>query len=89
MTRRLAAPLLFWAGSALAQSPPPMLPGVALPALDVPADQLADACKYCSFHQTGVSLAQAEADLAYCWRFLPHGLQRKVPGVDRRRSGTP
>lgn len=90
MIRASAAFVLLWAGAAAAQPAPPMLPGVAVPSLAVPADQLADARKYFLFHQPGISLAQAEADLAFCWRFLPHGLQRKVPGfVAWRRADGP
>ncbi len=90
MIGKLVLPMLLWASAAGAQSPPPLLPGMALPSLDVPASQLADARKYFIFHQPGVSTAQAETDLAFCWRFLPHGRQRSVPGfVAWRRADGP
>ena len=71
LLRLLAAAVLATAAPALAQG---------VPALDVPAKELADARKYFLFHQPGVTPAQAEADLVACWRFLPHGRQRAVPG---------
>lgn len=54
-------------------------PGVALPALAVPDSELADERKYFVLHKPGVTVAQAEQDLSFCWQFLPRGAQRRTP----------
>ena len=40
---------------------------------------LGDARKYWVLHKPGVSVEQATADLSFCWRFVPHGVQRSSP----------
>lgn len=57
---------------------PPVEPSV--PSLAVSDDQLGDARKYFVLHKAGVSPEEAQADLTFCWRFLPHGQARSVPG---------
>src|SRR5262249_36817103 len=60
-----------------------------LPNLAVPSSQLADARKYIVFHKMGVTVEEAQADLSFCWRFLPHGSPRWVPGfVPWQQSNT-
>ncbi|MBY8822502.1 hypothetical protein [Sphingomonas colocasiae] len=60
------------------------------PVLDIPAKDLGDARKYVLFHKPGVTAAQAEADLAFCWRFLARGVQRRAPGfVPWHRADAP
>lgn len=58
-----------------------------LPDLNVPEQQLGDDRKYVLLHKTGVSVAEAEADFGFCWRFLPHGMQRRSPGFVPWRKG--
>lgn len=50
-----------------------------LPNLAIAEKQLGDARKYWLLHKAGVSQAEAEADFAFCWRFLDRGVQRSVP----------
>lgn len=78
-----------WAGLALAlltqaaapgaaQTAPPQ-PAVAVPDLAAAEKDLGDPRKYWVLHKPGVSVAQATQDLSFCWRFVPHGVQRSVP----------
>ena len=50
-----------------------------LPDLNVPEQQWGDDRKYVVFHKAGISVTEAEADFRFCWRFLPHGVQRRSP----------
>lgn len=50
-----------------------------LPDLNVPEQQWGDDRKYVILHKAGVSVTEAEADFGFCWRFLPHGVQRRSP----------
>jgi len=50
-----------------------------LPNLNVPEQEWGDDRKYVILHKTGVSVTEAEADFRFCWRFLPHGVQRRSP----------
>jgi len=52
---------------------------IALPDLAVPNGKLADPHKYFLFHKPGVTVAQAEADFGFCWRFLAQAAPRGVP----------
>lgn len=58
---------------------PPPLAQAALPNLAVSENDLADERKYFILHKPGVAIAQAEADLRFCWRYLPRGAQRTAP----------
>jgi hypothetical protein len=79
----------FWAGVALvsgssvpavAQAPAPAA-GAGLPDLTVPVGNYGDPRKYFLLHKPGVTVEQAEADLSFCWRFIPRGLvERSAPG---------
>lgn len=74
------AALLTFAGGAQLQasdSPPP--PGIGLADLVAPEQELGDERKYWVLHRPGVSIEQATADLTFCWRFVPHGVQRSTP----------
>jgi hypothetical protein len=74
-----ALALLGGAPPASAQlAPPPTGPSIA--SLAVPDNQLGDARKYFLLHKPGVSVEQAQADLSFCWRFLPHAGSKIVPG---------
>lgn len=94
MTRSII--LLGLAGSiglahpATAQTSPPAmtLPGDALPDLAVPTKELADERKYFVLHKPGVTVAQAEQDLTFCWQFLPRGAQRLAPDFIAWRSNS-
>lgn len=50
-----------------------------LPDLAVTENDLADERKYFILHKPGITPAQAEADLSFCWQFLPRGAQRQSP----------
>ncbi len=52
---------------------------LALPDLNVAEKDLGDARKYVLFHKAGVTASEAEADLGYCYGFLPHGVARRAP----------
>lgn len=77
----------FWAGVALvsggavpaAAAAPASPAGIGLPDLNVPDGKLADSRKYFLLHKPGVTVEQAEADLGFCWRFIPRGVGRSVP----------
>jgi hypothetical protein len=78
----------LWAGVALvsgssvpavAQAPAPAA-GAGLPDLTVPVGNYGDPRKYFLLHKPGVTVEQAEADLSFCWRFLPRGVERSAPG---------
>jgi hypothetical protein len=71
--------LLTSAGSALAQSSSPAAP-VAIPDLSASEKDLGDERKYWVLHKPGVSIEQATRDLTFCWQYVPHGVQRSVPG---------
>jgi hypothetical protein len=58
-----------------------------LPDLNVPEKQWGDDRKYVILHKAGVSVAEAETDFGFCWRFLPHGVQRRAPGFVPWRQG--
>jgi hypothetical protein len=47
--------------------------------LAVAEKDLADPRKFFIFHKSGVSVQEAEADLAFCSRFLANGAQRTLP----------
>lgn len=51
----------------------------AIPDLNVPANDLGDERKFFVFHQAGVSLEQARADLGFCSRYIARGQQRFLP----------
>lgn len=70
--------------SAVAQAAPA---DGALPDLAVSAKDLGDERKYFVLHRPGVSVARAEADLTFCWRFLARGAQRTAPDFVAWRSG--
>lgn len=77
----------FWAGLALvsgsggplAAQAPASPAGAGLPDLNVPEGRLGDARKYFLLHKPGVTVDRAEADLTFCWRYLPRGASRSVP----------
>lgn len=77
----------YWgllAGAALASGSSvtlaaPAPAGAGLPDLNVPDGRFGDARKYFILHKPGVTVEQAEADLSFCWRFLPRGASRSVP----------
>jgi len=71
--------LMASSGAALAQTPVPP-PAISLPDLSVATKDLGDERKYVVFHKPGITTEQAEADLGFCWRFVPHGVQRTTPG---------
>jgi hypothetical protein len=50
-----------------------------LPNLNPQDGKFGDPRKYFIFHKPGVTVEQAEADLSFCWRFLPHGMMRRAP----------
>lgn len=83
----------FWMITALSLATPVAAgaqTGDAPPALDIPAKELGDARKYVVFHKPDVTAEQAEADLAFCWRFLARGVQRRAPGfVPWRQTDAP
>ena len=59
---------------ALAQvSPPPLPPSVVVPDIAADSRALGDERKYFVFHQQNLSLAQARADLSYCFRYTQLG----------------
>jgi hypothetical protein len=47
--------------------------------LAAPEEELGDERKYWVLHKPGISLEAATADLTFCWRFVPHGVQRRTP----------
>jgi hypothetical protein len=49
-----------------------------LPDLNVAEKDLGDARKFVVFHSRDVTAEQAEADLLYCYQFLPHGVARRA-----------
>ena len=61
-------------GAVTMQSPTP--PMVSVPDIGADARRLGDERKFFIFHQQGVSLQQARADLSYCFRYILLG-----PGV--------
>ncbi len=63
----------------LAQSSPTAAP-VVVPDLSAPEKTLGDERKYWVLHKPGVTLEQATKDLQFCWQYVPHGVQRQVPG---------
>jgi hypothetical protein len=82
----LALALLTAATPGAAQTGPAE-PAIAVPDLAAAEDDLGDPRKYWVLHKPGVSIAQATQDLSFCWRFVPHGVQRSVPTfVPWRRS---
>jgi hypothetical protein len=75
---------LIGACCASAQAAPVSEP---LPNLNVPEQQWGDDRKYVILHKAGVSVMEAEADFGFCWRFLPHGVQRRSPSFVPWRQG--
>jgi hypothetical protein len=71
--RKFAIAAMLWACAASIAAEP------QIPNLNVPEKELGDARKYVVFHKAGVSAEQAEADLTFCYAFLPHGASRVAP----------
>jgi hypothetical protein len=57
----------------------PKLSDLTLADLAAPEKELGDERKYWVLHKDGVTFEQARADLAFCWQFVPHGVQRSTP----------
>lgn len=55
------------------------LSSLTLADLAAPEKELGDERKYWVMHKPGVTQEQASADLSFCWRFVPHGVQRSTP----------
>lgn len=47
--------------------------------LAAPEKELGDERKYWVLHKPGATLEEVTADLSFCWRFVPHGVQRDTP----------
>lgn len=58
-----------------------------LPDLNVAERQWGDDRKFVILHKAGVSVSEAEADFGFCYRFLPHGVQRRAPSFVPWRQG--
>ncbi|MFM5925146.1 MAG: hypothetical protein ACKOPG_13265, partial [Novosphingobium sp.] len=65
--------------AAIAQTQPAG-PIVATADLAAPEKDLGDERKYWVLHKPGISFETAQRDLQFCWRYVPHGIQRSVPG---------
>jgi hypothetical protein len=67
------AALLAGASAASAQPPPPDPATITLPDMTPTRDRrvIADGWKYFYFHKAGATYAEAYADFAECYRFLP------------------
>ena len=70
--------LALGAAPVAAQNAPPQ-PIVTVEELAAAEKDLGDPRKYWVLHKPGVSVEQASADLTFCWRFVPHGVQRSTP----------
>ena len=81
----MSATALMGACCASAQGAPTI--SEPLPDLNVPEQQWGDDRKYVILHKAGVSVTEAEADFGFCWRFLPHGVQRRSPSFVPWRRG--
>ncbi|WP_157218840.1 hypothetical protein [Flavisphingomonas formosensis] len=79
MAGAIIAAVWLMQAAAQGEAPAAPVPEEAMPDLAVPANELGDDRKYIVFHKPGVTMEQAEADLSFCWRFLPHGVQRTAP----------
>lgn len=73
----MSASALVGAYSASAQEAP--IVSEPLPNLNVPEQQWGDDRKYVVLHKAGVRINEAQSDFEFCWRFLPHGVQRRSP----------
>ena len=79
------AAMILFAGAAQASenapplSPPSLPAAIIVPNLAIAEKELGDERKYWVLHKPGVTIAQAEQDLAFCWRYVPHGVQRSMP----------
>lgn len=51
-----------------------------MPDLAIPPGDLGDDRKFFVFHKPGVSFEAAREDLAFCFRYVPRGSQRRYPG---------
>lgn len=67
--------------------PSPVAASAPLPDLAAPEKDLGDERKYWVLHKPGVSAEVAAQDLRFCWQFVPHGMQRGVPGFVPWRKG--